>query len=194
MSCKVKCSDNNRDYQPFPTSGQLATKNQRNLSLEELLKHIAKQDVVYSYVMTSAKYRAQKLWHCGSGPNFQGDLITLCTCKHRMRSSLCACGWKGKWIAGFTGINEHKRKNWLVYLMQISEAFESHYDLWSSKLLRSTRPAKAGFTPKTFVRKKSKNKPLVTIKILDPTSPIPYPTFNPNDNFFVLFFVIMSNF
>jgi hypothetical protein len=61
-----------------------------------------------------------------------------------MRSSLSAGDWRGKWVAGFTGITEYQRKNFLVYLMQVSEAFESHYDLWfSESVFPETKWAKA---------------------------------------------------
>jgi len=38
--------------------------------------------------------------------------------------------WQGKWIAGFSNVKAGEQRNWLVYLMQVGEAFESHYDLW----------------------------------------------------------------
>lgn len=141
MSCIVKCSRkkrpkcrvNRNNYQPFPRTGPLARIDRRNLLLDELRQHIADRNDVYFYVLTSIEYRNQRFLQRGTGPNFQGGLLTLCTCKHRMRSSLSARDWRGKWIAGFTSITEHQRKNFLVYLMKVSEAFESHCDLWFSK-------------------------------------------------------------
>lgn len=67
----------------------------------------------------------------GSAPNFQGDLITLCTCKHWMRTWRSPEDWKGVWIAGFTGINVvGDRKNYLFYLMRVQNAFSSYKELW----------------------------------------------------------------
>jgi hypothetical protein len=69
----------------------------------------------------------------GSGPNFQGDMITLCTCKHHMRTSLGPNDWEGKWVAGFAGVGAGGGRNALVYLMKVAHGFESHYDLWYSE-------------------------------------------------------------
>lgn len=71
--------------------------------------------------------------HGGCGPNLEGGLITLCTCKHHMRSAGhwlndAKKGSNNKWVAGFT--NNKAGKNTLFYLMKIGEAYESHADLW----------------------------------------------------------------
>ncbi len=144
MLCEVKCSGNQFDHQPFPQSGQLAPN--MNLALNTLRKQVAGQDqhVVYCYITTSMKYRDGQFVQKGCGPNFQGGLMTLCTCKHRMRTSMNARDWKGKWVAGFTSVMEYQRKNFLIYLMQVSDAFKSHYDLWFSKSIPlATKRAKA---------------------------------------------------
>ena len=138
-----KCSDNKCDHQPFPTKGPLAKKSQKNLLLTEL-RRIADPNDVYLYVIETIRYKDQKFLQYGTGPNFQGDLVTLCTCKHLMRSSMSDCEWEGKWIAGFTGITEYQSTNFLVYLMKVSEAFKSHYDLWfSDSISCETKLAKA---------------------------------------------------
>ena len=152
MSCKTKCSRKKRpkcpvnkwNHQPIPRTGPLAHNNRRYLSLDELRESIADWNDVYFYVMTSVEYCDQKFLQKGTGPNFQGGLITLCTCMHRMRSALSARDWRGKWIAGLTSITEHQRKNFLVYLMKVSKAFESHYDLWVNESISpETKLAKA---------------------------------------------------
>jgi hypothetical protein len=57
---------------------------------------------------------------------------------------MSARDWRGKWIAGFTSIKEYQRKNFLVYLMKISKAFESHCDLWFNESISpETKRAKA---------------------------------------------------
>jgi hypothetical protein len=98
---------------------------------------------VYSYIITSVKNREGAFIQKGSAPNFQGDIISLCTCKHFMRTFRDIDSWRNTWIAGFTGINEWDRKNVLIYLMKVGIAFESYDELWSSdKLSDTTKQAK----------------------------------------------------
>jgi len=74
--------------------------------------------------------------------------VTLCTCKHYMRTFLDVNDWKDKWIAGFTG-SRNGQKNFLVFLMRVSNAFKSHSDLWFSKFISSeTKQAKAAHLDK----------------------------------------------
>lgn len=142
MSCRVKCSGNERDHQTFPNAGQLS--DNMNMSLSTLCEHISGQAVVYCYVIRTINCRDGKFLQTGCGPNFQGGLATLCTCKHRMRTFMDANGWRGKWIAGFTSVRTYGRKNFLIYLMQVLHAFESHYDLWFSESISpETKQAKA---------------------------------------------------
>jgi hypothetical protein len=88
---------------------------------------------VYTYVIASVhKDPTTGFKHEGSGPNWEGGFITLCTCKHAMRSYRSAAEWTEKpyWIAGFTGSTaEFGGCNWLVYLMKVGESYESQYDL-----------------------------------------------------------------
>lgn len=86
---------------------------------------------VYGYVVRTVHLSDGKFNQQGSGPNWQGGLITLCTCKHSMRSSLPAGEWlKGKWVAGLTGWNsEFDKQQSLVYLMRVGEAFGSQAEL-----------------------------------------------------------------
>lgn len=140
MSChKTKRSD----CQDFPNNGRLAKNS--NLSLSDLKKQVAKKplEMVYCYVVKTIKTNNSVLEQKGCGPNWQGGLITLCTCKHLMRTYFDPADWKDKWIAGFTskgnGVNG---RNALVYLMQVKNAFESHYDLWNA-LPPKTRESKA---------------------------------------------------
>lgn len=142
MSCRAKCSANEDDYQPFPKSGRLA--GNKNLSLSTLRKHVTGQATVYCYIITSIKNRDGHFIQTGCGPNFQGDRVTLCTCKHRMRTFLDASDWNGKWVAGFTDRPAGQGRNILVYLMQVSQTFESHYDLWFADTIPpKTKQAKA---------------------------------------------------
>jgi hypothetical protein len=134
------------DHQPYPRQGQLA--KTLNLTLGTLMSRLAdiefQEATVYCYVITTIKFDVGGFLQTGSAPNFQGDLITLCTCKHFMRTFWDAPGWQGKWIAGFTGVRAGTGRNDLVYIMRVAHAFESHRDLWLSEALTSgAREAKA---------------------------------------------------
>lgn len=105
-----------------------------NLTLDSLRSRIAPADkhaAVYSYVIkTVGLDSGYSMAQYGSGPNFRGDFITLCTCKHQMRTYLSPTDWRGTWVAGFTSSRgEFHRLNWLVYLIKVGEAYLSHRDL-----------------------------------------------------------------
>jgi hypothetical protein len=116
-----------------------------NVQLDTLRKKITNgHSTAYCYIIATVKSRAGTFVQTGSGPNFQGDWITLCTCKHYMRTFISLDAWKGKWIAGFTGSRVDRERNSLVYLMQVSHAFESHRDFWFSDVVPAeTKRAKA---------------------------------------------------
>ena len=137
----------NKDtHQAMPHQGRLA----KNLNLRgrALGKRLAKfqEDTVYSYVVTTVEHREGRLRQEGSAPNFQGGLITLCSCKHWMRTFRDLESWKRVWIAGYT------RKdlcNMLFYLMRVSVAFESHRELWfSDRISEETKLKKAAHLSK----------------------------------------------
>lgn len=119
-------------YQEWPTKGNL--KDNMNHTLYELIDALRNQQgVIYSYVLTTLKKRNGEFIQTGSGPNFQSDLITLCTCKHLMRTWRDVPNWKDVWIAGFTGINLMKdKRNYLFYLMKVSKSFSSHKTIWNA--------------------------------------------------------------
>ena len=134
---------NLRKYQAMPRRGRLA-KN-LNLQREALLEDIApfRKDRVYPYVVTTVKGDNGRLYQTGSGPNFQGDLITLCSCKHEMRAYSYITSGKRVWIAGFTGSSGLVTNN-LFYLMLVSQLFDSHHELWfSDSISEETKVAKA---------------------------------------------------
>lgn len=61
-----------------------------------------------------------------SGPNWQGGVLTLSTCKHYMRTSQTQ--WRGSWLAAFTpkvGCGE----NYLIMLARVADVFDSNYEL-----------------------------------------------------------------
>ena len=97
-------------------------------------------DAVYAYIMSSSSVVLDgvNLLRKGTGPNFQGGYITLCTCKHRMRTTLPADEWRGTWVAGFTSV-ECGGRHWLLYLGKVKEAYESQSELWHSNALPQRR-------------------------------------------------------
>ena len=139
----------NKDtYQAMPREGKLA--QNLNLTAEMLLEITApfQHELVYSYVVDTVKYHKRRLYQGGSGPNYQGDLITLCSCKHRMRTARDVDSWDGVWIAGYTS-RSHYGEHDLFYLMRISQTFESHRELWfSDSIPEETKIAKAAHLEK----------------------------------------------
>ena len=134
---------NKNPYQTMPRKGELA-KN-LNLPIEALLERITsfRQETVYSYVVATVKYNKGQMYQQGSGPNFQGDLVTLCSCKHWMRTFQDIESRIGVWVAGYTS-RSHYGENDLFYLMRISKVYLSHRDFWSSNsVLEETKIAKA---------------------------------------------------
>jgi len=133
--CRLVCEKNEPGCQPFPAKGQ--PKSNLNQSYPELQMALHEQDgCVYCYVIETIKDEGGRFRQTGSGPNFQGGRITLCTCKHWMRTFKNLADWKGVWIAGFSGLKAGGGQNCLVYLMKIRQAFPSHRQLW-----KSLRPA-----------------------------------------------------
>lgn len=140
MSCNPSNSQTNSQIsgQCWPKTGHLHNNLDRSLDiLKSHLQNIQSDNnaVVYSYVIDTIKKTGGSFVQKGCGPNFEGDFITLCTCKHRMRTYKNIDFWKNKWIAGFSGLEAGDRKNVLIYLMQVGQAFESQYDLWHSGVL-----------------------------------------------------------
>jgi hypothetical protein len=117
-------------YQRFPETGVLS----QHLDLDKTrLKEMigGQSDAVYAYDMSTVVLDGGQLRQTGTGPNFRGNYITLCTCKHRMRASLPREDWPNKWIAGFTSL-DCGRRHWLFYLAKVREAYESQSELWYS--------------------------------------------------------------
>jgi hypothetical protein len=94
---------------------------------------------VFAYVLTTVDIVSGVFQQGGSAPNFQGGLITLCTCMHRHRTWWRT--WKRVWVAGFCGKNCPGGSQ-LFYLMQVGDEEDSHFDLWGS-LLSAERTAKS---------------------------------------------------
>lgn len=65
-----------------------------------------------------------------SGPNWQGDILTLTTCKQFMRT--WREDWNGVWFAGFM-------RGQLVWCGEVGKTFESNYDLGRYMQMRHKR-------------------------------------------------------
>lgn len=125
--------------QPFPAAGELAKQLDRTLS--QLLAGIRGELMtrpVYAYALTTVGFSDGKFRQTGSAPNFQGGRITLCTCKHKDRSSPPprrsvgpdpTSPWKGVWVAGICS-RRQLRPRGLFYLMLVESVFASHAQAW----------------------------------------------------------------
>lgn len=136
-----------RTSQPFPSSGSLTTS--LNLGLGALRARVGEQNgEAHCYVVASVYTECGRFVQGGCGPNFQGGLITLCTCKHRMRARMDGQSWVDKWVAGFSGINTvGDGARYLVYLMRVGQVAASQSELWHA-LPDEVREAKAADTHK----------------------------------------------
>jgi hypothetical protein len=114
------------------------------LTLEELLvklrEHVGSEIRIYTVASTSLDNVSNDVRHRGSGPNLEGGLATLCTCKHSMRQNHIPEEWKGCWILGLTSRAKNKGfngKHYLLYMMKIEQAFESHKELYEYLMARN---------------------------------------------------------
>ena len=125
--------------QLFPSRGVLARNLDTPLAvLRQTIPSILQQRPVFVYIVTSVKVRNGEFVQIGSGPNFQGGYISLCTCKHKDRASPprqnCrgperSNPWKGVWVAGLCSPNQVRPRG-LFYLMLVGQTFESHTACW----------------------------------------------------------------
>ena len=132
-----------QNFQAFPTGGPLG--HNLGLPLPLLIDLLGRpQERAYSYVASTVQlnHERETFEQRGSAPNFQGGLLTLCTCKHQMRATQTPDQWMGVWLVGFTSRTIYDGKHWLFYLAKIASAHESHADLWAA-LQAGVREAKA---------------------------------------------------
>jgi hypothetical protein len=127
-------ADDIQTVQPFPRDGQIG--NNMGLPLPLLVARLGQlKGRAFSYVVRTVEWDhgTSTFEQHGSAPNFQGDHLTLCTCKHQMRSRLSADEWEDDvWLAGFTSRTIHEGKHWLFFLAKVKSAHDSHSDLWDS--------------------------------------------------------------
>jgi hypothetical protein len=128
------CASPRADDQPFPRSGPFLRR--MNRSLGELRAALpADAAEVYAYVVATIGRDGERFVQYGSAPNWQGGVLTLCTCKHYMRSSGTPDDWRGRWVAGFSGVKAGDGRNALVFLARVGAAYDSQAALWWSNAL-----------------------------------------------------------
>ncbi len=130
-------------YQPMPCEGVLA--RNLNLSREVLLERIAPflEEKTFSYIVASVEWHDGVLCQTATAPNFQGDVISLCTCKHQDRTRSAMKSGEIQWIAGYTSSTLPCGSK-LFYLIRVAYRFESQQEMWfSDSIPDETKKAKA---------------------------------------------------
>lgn len=134
------CDENGHDYQVLEPDSPL--RKCANLDLGALRRQVPNGPTrLYSYVVESVRRSEGALRHHGSGPNIEGGLLTLCTCKYRLRTYPGVA--VGTWIAGFSGSRQARnsrpaQRNTLFFLTRVQYTFESQMALWRSPLIPET--------------------------------------------------------
>jgi hypothetical protein len=139
-SSKYRLPPSMPSAQPFPTTDPL--RKNLNSSIAKIRRSTAPflPRPVYSYVMTTVENPGGTLFQTGTAPNFQGDRITLCTCKHKDRCSPPPIGkrgpcplepWWGVWVAGLCSRTKCQPRA-LFYLMLVNGSYESPAAIWNA--------------------------------------------------------------
>jgi len=108
-----------------------------SLSLPELqkrCKEFTDETTCYVYtVRTTRRLGNNVVCHWGSGPNLEGGLGTLCTCKHDMRLGRSHSEWPDTWIVGLTSRSEQngfEGRHYLFYVMRVQWVLSTHKELF----------------------------------------------------------------
>src|SRR5438876_941385 len=72
--------------QPFPETGSGPIRMNASLAVLRFNTPGAGKSPVYCYVVDSIEDADRRYLQTGCSPNWQGGLITLCSCKHGMRT------------------------------------------------------------------------------------------------------------
>ncbi len=134
------------DCQPYPKTGPLLLN--LNLDLEKLKAKLTNErGQFHAYVVDTLDIRNGEYCQRGTGPNFQGGVLTLCTCKHKLRASPNV--QKGTWMAGLSGtpltrtffenVQSVSESNGLFYLAKVLDYSLSQLEFW--KLLGKLFPS-----------------------------------------------------
>jgi hypothetical protein len=105
---------------------------------DELRDHV--HEDLRLYVVRSLRLVNGVLKQKGSGPNLEGGIVTLTTCKHAMRASRALN--VGTWVAGVTSAEMPLRGQALFYLARVGGYATSHVEHWNA-LPHPTRSAKS---------------------------------------------------
>jgi len=126
-----RCAHRSTVCQPWPGPGTTLRRNM-NKTLRGLKKILRRsRGVVYAYKLSTIKAENGHLLQTGCGPNFCGNVITLCTCRHDIRTWMELDAWVGTWVAALTAAGPRgNNDDCLFYLMLVEKAFESHKDIW----------------------------------------------------------------
>ncbi|MBP7653484.1 hypothetical protein KA977_08680 [Candidatus Dependentiae bacterium] len=138
------CCHSLNTFQPMPVNNEIA--RNVNLSLSEIKEKIQNEKgIVYIYKLSTIRFENNQMQQKGSAPNFQGGLITLCTCKKYLRTYSEIKTTPRVWIAGLTSSTKNIKNPFgsLFYLMKIGERYESFYDIWlaNNKTVQSAKSA-----------------------------------------------------
>jgi hypothetical protein len=146
------CCDSGKDFQPWPDKGNLGSDKHKNIGLKTLKEKLRNgRGPVHAYIATTVKAARnpannsdKEFSQKGCGPNFQGDRITVCTCRpdlHRFNSEKNQdpdLKYRGHWYAGFTGAKVDPCENYLFYLVRVEKAFRSQKQIF--EYLKETSP------------------------------------------------------
>lgn len=146
---RSRVPDDTQGVQPFPTEGaQYDNMDLRELDLNNRISGLPGAVRSYKMISVYPDDRGQHQQH-GSGPNFQGGCLTLCTCAHQIRAEKKNPGeWNGSWLAGFTSPRLCGR-TWLFYLAQVERAYPTAASHWAAlpahlRRAKSTRHNRLG--------------------------------------------------
>jgi hypothetical protein len=136
--CQTPEAERADNGQPFPARGLLADNLNSPLALLRRISPPLLRRPAYVYILTTLSVRKDAYVQRGSAPNFQGGAISLCTCKHKDRSSPPPVGcrgpiaddpWQGIWVAGLCSPSQLRPRG-LFYLMLVDRTFASHAACW----------------------------------------------------------------
>lgn len=98
---------------------------------------------IYSFTLHEVFYEDGLFKQTRSSPNWQGDIATMATCKHQMRTWSTAKEWIGKWNAMFCP--KHCANNALFFVGQVSQVFLSNYNygMWMGEYRRRAHDSKS---------------------------------------------------
>lgn len=125
---------NNRDWNIWPKDCKTILINK---SLSQIVSIItsdsSKKDLYYYVTATVESSKDLMLYNSGSGPNFQGGVVTLCTCKRYMRLTGADGDFRGVWIAGVSSLPVARefgmKSNVLFYIGKVKEQFHHYGEL-----------------------------------------------------------------